>query len=348
MTNNIFPTENMTLAQKRRCGKKFSSEVMKNAISILRQNGWRKKSAWFFKAEQGWYYSAFVTAGYAAQYNELRINSALTIKPLAVDIINWSVTGLEANADMPLSFRSNGAFTLSGLPITKGLVDIEHDKIGVSAKALANYIIEQEAFANNVIENKLFSDLVRTYNEDQDDRFKQQALYWTALISEGSGERALTIIREHYLGKKIESPNSLKRASDIVKKYENYIIGSSSCIQRKSIEDLDLNLLPEALAKVISAIDNGVVPDYEIIKNMRDFSAQSEGRPEILLGLSYLHIGVVESGVYIDDLEEDLNYAKKFYDDYISLESTISTALTTLLDKKISRLDDKLRIFNNM
>jgi len=67
---------------------------------------------------------------------------------MSLDKLYWQITNLDSNNSQPLSFRTWGAFTCSGLPVAEKTFLDE----GLSADALAGEIVE---WADAQLENSM-------------------------------------------------------------------------------------------------------------------------------------------------------------------------------------------------
>ena len=194
----VIPTNDMTLVQRRRCGRRFKDQVVKNINPLLKGTGWKRRSDWVFKAEGDWYLTAFITGRTTLQdsmANVLKLQ--LGIKPMAVDPIYWRALGLHENLKQPLSFRSNAAFKVAALPLatrewSEGLTSVE-DATHTLVDALMD--IAQDTLRE--VSSEAFSEIVQKHQ----DRERYLALRWVSLIAEDKGDIAMDEVKEHYLGK---------------------------------------------------------------------------------------------------------------------------------------------------
>jgi len=219
----IFPSEDMTTYQKQRCGLRYKDEVIKSTKQLLKTTTWRGTSSWIFKAEAEWYFTTFITGGYIRSGEELKpmiIKSTFGVKPMSIDVINWEIQGLLENVNKPLSFRSNAAHKLPALTTSEIEVDGPHSDLDESAKCLRDLILTQENDTKNKIKEKMFSDLIKEQKPDA----HINASYWTALISEGRGQEALKLIKEHYFHPNETNENIFRQSQRIVSMYETYIM----------------------------------------------------------------------------------------------------------------------------
>ncbi|MGJ8622928.1 MAG: hypothetical protein ACSHW1_09125 [Yoonia sp.] len=219
----IIPNQNMTRAQRRRCGQEFKNQTIKALGHVIKGTGWRRKSAWVFQVQDDWYLTAFVTGGTTSDGLSNRLKVELGIKPMAVDPVNWRAHGLHDNIGRPASFRSDAAFKVSALLIalrewTEGLTD--PDKAAV---LVFDGITEMAKDALQAVASKPFSALVT----DSPHGEKYQGLLWASLIAEGKKEQAIEAIKAHYVR---QDPGALQWPSltSLLDRYQQVIDGTDT------------------------------------------------------------------------------------------------------------------------
>jgi hypothetical protein len=70
-------------------------------------SGWRSVQGCLFREHDGW----FVSVCPVVHIFEKSTKASLSAKPMSIDPIFWGIVGLPENAEAPLSFRFNGAWT---------------------------------------------------------------------------------------------------------------------------------------------------------------------------------------------------------------------------------------------
>ncbi len=229
----IIPQENMTLYQRQRCGQRFKDQVIKGLNPLLKGTGWKRKSAWVFKVDGRWYFTAFITGGTTPDGMENLINVELGVKPMAVDPIYWKATGLSDNIKKPPSFRSNAAFKMPALPMAKQTWDKNLTDVEQTSTDVFNAIMGMADAAIQSIKSKTYSELVSEH--ENADRY--QTLFWCSLIAEGKGIIALEKMRAHYC-KDGQEVGAQSQAAEILKGFQDVIEGKDAVHGRHLTTDI--------------------------------------------------------------------------------------------------------------
>lgn len=159
---NICREETTQSVAKRR--RVFEKELLAALGPAIKGTGWKKSGSTLFR-QSGNY------------FQEIRISVSLYdgktgvthyIKPMALDPILWDVLGLSENASEPLSFRTNGAFTCSGLPIYEELFDQTCLTAGDAATALSELARSNELLFENILDGSDFSTKLAQHRNHRD------------------------------------------------------------------------------------------------------------------------------------------------------------------------------------
>jgi hypothetical protein len=172
----------MTIASERRL---FEKKLLKALSPKLKSTRWKKKQNAIYCEADGYYFDVFVSVF----LNDLKTTIRMSAKPMSLDKLYWQITDLSSNNSEPLSFRTWGAFTCSGLPVAEESIVDE----GLSPDSLAGKIVEwadaqlEIALPELVAEN--FSTAVARH-PNQVERGAYAITYVTSLIEEGNFDAA--------------------------------------------------------------------------------------------------------------------------------------------------------------
>ena len=172
----------MTFTSERRS---FEKELLKALSPKLKGSRWKKKQNAIYCEVNGYYFDVIVSVF----LNDSKTAVTMSAKPMSLDKLYWQITGLDDNNSEPLSFRTWGAFTCSGLPLVEKSIADE----GVSADVLASEVVEwadsQFDTALPKLEAEKFSREVARH-PNQVDRGAYAVTYVTSLIEEGDLDAA--------------------------------------------------------------------------------------------------------------------------------------------------------------
>lgn len=102
--------------------RKEFQKARHDALSEKRKGTrWRKKSAWLFCEEEG----VFIDTFFIGHGHREKTSVLVKAKPMAIDPLFWSMTGMPENEQSPLSLRANGAFVCTGVQIFEKIIDDE-------------------------------------------------------------------------------------------------------------------------------------------------------------------------------------------------------------------------------
>jgi len=87
----------------------YSRALDKSLRATAKGTGWKAAYGAMFCEKAGW----FVDVTPSVHIYEDTTKALIRVKPMAIDPIFWDLVGLPENRDLPLSFRSNGAWTCS-------------------------------------------------------------------------------------------------------------------------------------------------------------------------------------------------------------------------------------------
>lgn len=219
----LLPTASMTLAQRKRCGKRFLAETQKALKAVIKGTGWRHKQAWLYHAVGDWYQTAMITGGTTPDGMAVTLKATYGIKPMSADPLYWRWMGLHANLDKPVSHRSNAAFCARELPMDvqqweEGLTDPE-----TAAEQVFDGVQQMAGVALATAARQPFSEIVATHPKGKDYR----ALRWVSLAAEGDPETALAEMAEHYL----DGPSDMRADAQVealMDAYRRMVAGTDS------------------------------------------------------------------------------------------------------------------------
>ncbi len=168
----------MTFTSQRRA---FEKGCLKALATRIKGSRWKKNQNAIFCKLDGYYFDVIVSVF----LNDFKTSARMSAKPMSLDPLYWKITGLSDNNSEPLSFRTWGAFTCSGLPLVKTSMSDEH----VSADLVANRVVEwassQLEAALQILKAEKFSSLIAK-NPNQVERGAYAISYITTLIDEGN------------------------------------------------------------------------------------------------------------------------------------------------------------------
>lgn len=95
-------------------------------------SGWRSIEGCLFREQAGW----FVSVSPSVFIYEEATKATVSAKPMAIDPIFWDIVGLPENANAPLSFRLNGAWTCRPPPFDDVAIEENTDANVVAARLL--------------------------------------------------------------------------------------------------------------------------------------------------------------------------------------------------------------------
>ena len=117
--------------------------------------------------------------------NATKTTVRLSAKPMSLDKLYWQIVDLDGNNSEPLSFRTWGAFTCTGLPLVEKAIADE----GASADALASEVVQwadtQLEAAMPKLDAGTFS-IALAEHPNQIERGAYAISYVTSLIDEGN------------------------------------------------------------------------------------------------------------------------------------------------------------------
>ena len=100
--------------------------------SASKGSGWRTIEGCLFREQAGWSVSVCPSV---LIYEECT-KATVWAKPMAIDPIFWDIVGLPENADAPLSFRLNGAWTCHAPPFDEVSIEENTDPNVVATRLL--------------------------------------------------------------------------------------------------------------------------------------------------------------------------------------------------------------------
>jgi hypothetical protein len=158
----------------------FEKELLTELSPLIKKTKWKKSSCALFTQSGAWYQDVFVSV-----HRSTAITTAeLRFKPMALDLILWDILDIPENRDKPLSFRTWGVFTCTGLPIYEAQVEQLGDSPDVVASRLLGLCNEKIALFQEQLPVAPFSSLVATH-PNQVERGAYAVTLVTSLINDG-------------------------------------------------------------------------------------------------------------------------------------------------------------------
>ena len=158
----------------------FETDLFTELTPLLKKSNWKKKSCAFFGKSGAFYQDVFVSV----HRNTFLTRAELRFKPMALDPILWEIMGIPENMDMPLSFRTWGAFTCSALPI----YEAQLEESGNSAREVAGKLVDlcnnRAMFYQERLASASFSQLIAEH-PNQTERGAYAETLVSSLINDG-------------------------------------------------------------------------------------------------------------------------------------------------------------------
>lgn len=165
--------------------RSFEKELLKALSLKLKGSRWKKKKNAIYCEVDDHYFDVLVSVF----LNDLKTTVTMSAKPMSLDRLYWRITNLDSNNSEPLSFRTWGAFTCTGLPLAEESFFDE----GLIPDSLAEKIVE---WADTQLDSALprlqadkFSSAVARH-PNQVERGAYAITYVTSLIEEGNLDAA--------------------------------------------------------------------------------------------------------------------------------------------------------------
>jgi hypothetical protein len=159
----------------------FEKQLLAEIGTHLKRSEWKKSSCALFRQSDGIYQDIFI----AVHRNSASTTTELRLKPMALDPILWDILDIPENRDMPLSFRTWGAFTCSAIPVYEAQIESFGDTAGDVAHRLIALYKDKISLVDHVLSEKPFSELVSSH-PNQIERGAYAVTLVTSLINDGN------------------------------------------------------------------------------------------------------------------------------------------------------------------
>lgn len=163
----------------------FEKQLLAELSPRLKKTKWKKSSCALVNQAGAVYQDLLISV----HRNSVVTTAELRFKPMELDPILWDVMDIPENRDKPLSFRTWGAFTCSGLPIYATQVESPGDTPSMVAEKLAALCHDKATLFMDVLSTSSFSALVAAH-PNQVERGAYAVTLITSLINEGDLELA--------------------------------------------------------------------------------------------------------------------------------------------------------------
>jgi len=174
--NAILDFRSLTRQSERRL---FEKNVMNAIGALVKATEWNKSKSAIFCVLSDFYFDARISV----HMNQKLSTIQLMAKPMSLDSLYWKIVELPDNASEPLSFRTWGAFTCSGLPVAEIAIDDEQlSAEDVARQAFELTVLESEK-AIDRLKSKQFSEAIAEH-PNQRERGAYAISYVVALIDE--------------------------------------------------------------------------------------------------------------------------------------------------------------------
>ncbi len=153
---------------------------------VVKGTGWKKNRSALVR-QSGAFFQDIVISVHLN--DEKKIGVVQTFKPMALDLLLWDILGMPENASEPLSFRTWGAFTCTGLPIYEVLLEQADSSAIDVAASLGKIARDNEALFEEVLKPANYSTLLANH-PNQLERGAYAVPLVTSLINDGDYEAA--------------------------------------------------------------------------------------------------------------------------------------------------------------
>jgi len=176
--------------------KAFKKELLAALGPVVKGTGWKKNRSALVR-QSGAFFQDIVISVYLN--DEKKIGVVQTFKPMALDTLLWDILGMSENASEPLSFRTWGAFTCSGLPIYEALLEpVDSSAVNV-AEFLGKIARTNKDLFDEVLKTAKYSTLLANHTHQLEHGAYAVALV-TSLINDGDYEGAADLAGKYESG----------------------------------------------------------------------------------------------------------------------------------------------------
>ena len=159
----------------------FEKQLLAEVGPHLKRSEWKKSRCALFRQYGGIYQDIFISV----HRNAAATTTELRIKPMAIDSILWDILDIPENRVKPLSFRTWGAFTCSGVPIHEAQVESPGDTAGDVAHRLISLHKSKINLADQILSDRPFSELAASH-PNQVERGAYAVTLVASLINDGN------------------------------------------------------------------------------------------------------------------------------------------------------------------
>lgn len=175
----------------------FEKELLAALGPAVKGTGWKKNRSALVMQSAAFFQDIVISV----YLNDEKIIGVLqTFKPMALDTLLWDILGMPENASKPLSFRTWGAFTCSGLPIYESLLEQTHSSAIDVAADLAKLAICNESLHEEVLKGAKYSTLLAKHPNHLA-RGAYAVPLVTSLINDGDYDAAAHLASSYESGK---------------------------------------------------------------------------------------------------------------------------------------------------
>ena len=187
----------MTKLSKREYSKfrrNFEKEILSNLKLSLKASGWKKTEYFFWLVENDYFWTLVIKPYLNADKTRVELH----VKPMCIDPILWDILDIQENKKAPKSFRYNGAFTCSSLPLSEVTYD---DDIGVKSlcEQIKSWVDREYSLAKQRITEQCFSKHIEGH-ENQKEIGAYAVSLVCSLISEGELAQATKTANNYETG----------------------------------------------------------------------------------------------------------------------------------------------------
>ncbi len=163
----------------------FEKQVLSELSPRLKKSKWKKSSCTLFTQTGDFYQDVFISV----HRNASLTTAELRFKPMALDPILWDILDIPENRNKPLSFRTWGAFTCSGLPIFETQLEELGSTAGDVADGLIGLCNDKSTLSQDLLATDSFSSMIAAH-PNQIERGAYAVTLVTSQINDGNLELA--------------------------------------------------------------------------------------------------------------------------------------------------------------
>lgn len=193
----------MNVSSKQR--SMFENALFAGLGPQLKGTGWKKNKCALYMQSGDYYQDVFISV----HRNAMITSVELRFKPMSLDPILWDILDIPGNLDEPLSFRTWGAFTCSGVPILKAQIEQPGNSAKEVGATLISFCENNRNFYQECLATNTYSELVSNH-PNQVERGAYATTLVISLINDHNYIRARQVANSYFSGE-LSSSSELTR-----------------------------------------------------------------------------------------------------------------------------------------